>query len=426
MRLNARLPSDAIKAAFEPHLASNQTKIALAVSGGSDSIALAHLAIEACAGRGTEIVVMTVDHNLRPESRREAERVAAWCDHLGVTHRLLHWENPQEAVGNLSSAARDARYALMQADCKQLGINALYTGHTLDDQAETVLMRLARGSGVDGLSAMAKIKIRAGGITLHRPLLGFTRDQLRGHLTAIGQGGIDDPTNEDETYDRVKARQMLETLAPLGLTKERLAATARMMGLARTALEVQAGDLHDVWDWSPLGFAQTDSAEFFALPREIALRRLSGVLKALTGATYRPRLQGLEALMDHISEGGRTLHGCIVRRRGDKIVIMREPNAITDRENPGKSPILWDNRFEIDLTGPLDEGLMIAPLGEAGLQQIPLKTKDLPQVWRDAPHVARVATPALWRGDVLVSAPLAPWKAHSDGPELHVKAIWGK
>lgn len=426
MRLSVRLPIDAIKAAFEPHWDSNPKKIALAVSGGSDSIALAHLAKEAFAHRNTQIVVMTVDHGLRSASKAEAQHVAAWCASKGLEHRLLRWNNAKDVVGNLSSAARDARYALLQAECRRLGINDLYTGHTLDDQAETVLMRLARGSGVDGLSAMAKIKTLSGGVLLHRPLLALTRDQLRGHLNAIGQSWVDDPTNDDETYDRVKARQMFETLEPLGLTKERLATTARIMGMARTALDAQAGDPKDVWEWSPLGFAQTDSREFRALPREIALRRLAGVMNALTGATYRPRLQGLEALMDHLSEGARTLHGCIVRLRGDTIVVLREPNAISDTAHPVNELNLWDNRFEIGTSGPLDHGLTVKMLGEAGLQQIPIKTNDLSQSWRDAPHIARVATPALWRGDVLVSAPLAPWRANPGGSELRVKAIWVK
>jgi len=428
-----QLLPDAIARAFGPLLNSfsGQT-IAVAVSGGSDSMALLRLAQTHFGSdpQGTiKLIALTVDHGLRTESSDEAELVAGWCAALGVEHRTLVWHHGGSIRGNLSNAAREARYDLMQAECTRLGAAALLTGHTLDDQAETVLMRLARGSGVDGLSGIKATVSRrdstgtANPLTLVRPLLGLSRDELRGHLRAIGQDWINDPTNDNSDYDRVKARQMLGILAPLGLTTDRLAATARIMGMARTALETQAGEPQDVWEWSPLGFAQTDSAEFFALPREIALRRLSGVMNAMTGATYRPRLHALETLLDQLSDRARTLHGCVIYTRGDKITVLREPNAVSESFNPSNSPKLWDNRFLVSVNEPAETPLVIAKLGEAGIAQIPIKTKDLSPLWKAAPRDARLSTPALWRGDVLVSAPLAPWYADPDGPELHVKAI---
>jgi len=402
LQLSERLPPRVISDAFDSYDEPNKL-VAIAVSGGSDSMALLQLASEAFHNTNISVVAMTVDHALRPESRREAEKVAAWCDSLGVEHH-----------------------------CTRLGISYLMTGHTLDDQAETFLMRLARGSGVDGLSAISEKKSSIyaegsgqNGVALMRPLLGLSREQLRGHLRAIGQDWIDDPTNEDATYDRVKARQILETLGPLGLTKERLATTARVMGMAREALEAQAGNPQDVWDWSLLGFARTNVSAFNDLPKEIALRRLSAAMMRLTGNPYRPRLKALEGVLDS-QFAGHTLHGCIVRNARAQLIVMREPNAVAEPPRPFEPVENWDNRFQIDVNGPRDESLTIRMIGEEGLRQIPVKTEHLSHDWHNAHHYARMTTPALWRDDVLVFAPLAPWAAQIGGPELVVKAHWSK
>ena len=424
MRLADRLPRDLLTNAFSSDELSSLTSVAVAVSGGSDSLALLLLAHEDFTPHSIQIVAMTVDHTLRSESRAEAERVAAICKSLGIEHRLLTWQRPEVTCGNLSNAAREARYRLMQEACTAEGIRHLLTGHTLDDQAETVLMRLARGSGVDGLSAIAPSTQR-GSLTLKRPLLAVARDDLRQYLRAMGQDWIDDPTNDDDSYDRIKARKMFAALEPLGLTKQRLSTTARIMGMARDALEAQAGAPNDVWDWSELGFASTDSAEFWTLPAEIKLRRVAGALNMLTGATYRPRLKALEESLSNLQRGkAQTLHGCVIRDGRGKVTIMREPNALSEPPRTAKSIENWDNRFKIATEFAPESDLTIAALGEAGLRQIPKDHKGLTREWQDAYHAVKQTTPGLWRGDVLVSAPLAAWSADPDGPQLRVEPVW--
>ena len=422
MRLEDRLSRDFLTNAFSPDDLSCLTSVAVAVSGGSDSLALLRLAQSAFAPHGVEIVAMTVDHQLRPESTAEAEHVAMLCKSLGIAHRLLTWDRPETIPGNLSNAAREARYRLMAQACAREGIGHLLTGHTMDDQAETVLMRLARGSGVDGLSAIAPSAER-GALALKRPLLGVSREDLRDYLRDIGQDWVDDPTNDDEAYDRIKARKMFEALETLGLTKQRLATTARVMGMAREALEVQAGQTQDVWEWTALGFAQSDLGAFERLPREIKLRRLAGAMNRLAGTSYRPRLDALEDALD-ARPGTRSLHGCIVRWGRDKVTIIREPNAVTEPPRPAVSVENWDNRFKIIADFAPDPDLKIAMLGEAGLRQIPKDYKGLSRTWQDAYSAVKQTTPGLWRGDVLLSAPLASWSADLDGPILRACPLW--
>lgn len=210
-------------------------RVGLAVSGGGDSTALMLLAADWAPGAGAELHVATIDHGLRPEAAREAEQVAALCREVGIPCQVLRWQG-WDRRGNLQDAARRARKALLSGWAAERGIATILTGHTRDDQAETVLLRLARGSGVDGLAGIAPVTVE-NGLRWVRPLLGVGREELRDWLRARGAGWIDDPSNDDPRFDRVRARQMRDQLATLGLTAGRLADTAERM---RAAAEVLA------------------------------------------------------------------------------------------------------------------------------------------------------------------------------------------
>ncbi|HIP22434.1 MAG TPA: tRNA lysidine(34) synthetase TilS, partial [Rhodobacteraceae bacterium] len=257
-----------------------EAPLGVPVSGGGDSVALLLLLHSA----GHDLQVATVDHRLRPEAAGEALGVAKLCLELGVPHEVLVWETP-EFKGNLQKAAREARRGLLAGWAKRQGLRDIVLGHTLDDQAETVLMRLARGSGVDGLAGMAGIR-REGGLNWHRPMLGVRRAELRAYLREAGVGWVDDPSNDDLRYDRIKARQALEVLAPLGLSRERLAETAAHMRRARGALEVATLALAErcveVSEAGELGLSGFENA-----PREVQLRLLAAGLGWVSGAGYR-------------------------------------------------------------------------------------------------------------------------------------------
>ncbi len=251
-------------------------RIGVAVSGGGDSSALLHLMADWRDAGGPEVHAVTVDHGLRAGSAAEAAAVARAAAVRGVGHDVLAWSRPSR--GNLEAAARVGRIALIADWARARGIGDVALGHTADDQAETVLMRLARGSGVDGLAGMAALR-EAAGLRWWRPLLAARRGDLRDWLRARGISWIEDPMNDDPAFDRVKARRALEVLAPLGVTVEGLVATAGWMALARGALEAAClGAQGAVWrvEAGDVVFA---AAPFFDLPEELRLRLLTAALR---------------------------------------------------------------------------------------------------------------------------------------------------
>ncbi len=370
--------------------------IAIAVSGGSDSLALLHLAHAAPAGAMLHAV--TVDHGLRAESADEAARVAAICKGLGVPHAILRWQG-WEGQGNLQAEARDARYRLMAEWARDRGIGTILLGHTRDDQAETVLMRLGRSAGVDGLSGMAG-RFRRNDMTWCRPLLETDRATLRAYLRGMGAAWIDDPSNDDSRFERVRARAALRALAPLGIDAATLARVARHMGEARDALDACAADVARVTVRQDAGDLLLDWARLSAHPLELRRRILVAALVWVASAAYPPRREDVLSLLDESGmEGQRTLMGCVLRKERDGLRILREFNAV--RETRGATDAVWDGRWRLE--GPHDPAFCVAALGEAGLRLCP--------DWRDTgrPRASLLASPAVWRGDSLVAAPLAGW-----------------
>ena len=297
--------------------------IVVAVSGGGDSLALMHLLRAfARANKSKPPVVLTVDHGLRKSSASDAKKVARWAKQAGLTAHMLAWRGAKPKRG-IEAAAREARYRLMGAWLTKHKIGTLFVGHTEDDQAETFLLRLARGSGLDGLAAM---RARApwpvpgfAGLTLARPLLGFGREALRAYLGASGQEWLDDLMNDDEAFDRVKIRKARIALAQAGLSAARIAAAATHLARARESLEIvtEAVLVRAVRKRGDAPGVLLDPAVLAAAPREVGLRALASVLIAVGEQHYRPRFESLERLFDRMAgEGlgrGATLHGCHIR-----------------------------------------------------------------------------------------------------------------
>ena len=349
-------------------------------------MALLHLAHRWGAGR---VYAATVNHGLRPEAAAEAEGVARVCEALSVPHVTLPWRG-WSGQGNLQAAAREARAGLLTDWASELGLDAVLLGHTADDQAETVLMRLARGSGVDGLAGM---EARAG--LFLRPLLEVWRAELRDWLRARGLGWVEDPSNDDLRFDRVKARRLLEDLGGLGLTSARLLETAEHMRRARATLwqaagvwagahvRAEAGDL--LFDAQALDLSQGDSPG----------RVLSAAVQWIGGAAYRPRIEALREFAGGLLRGeARTLGGVWAQPDGARARLMREPGAV---QGPVPTGSVWDGRWQVSGPG----AGMVAALGEAGLSLCP--------AWRDAglPRASLLTSPAVWQGETLIAAPLA-------------------
>lgn len=386
-------------------------RIGVAVSGGGDSVALMHILSRLFEGSETQLHAATVDHGLRPESADEAGQVRGMAEAMGVSHSILRWRD-WDGTGNLQDQARRARYELLSDWCKSIGVSVLALGHTADDQAETVLMRLARASGVDGLAGIPT-KRTMNGIMVMRPMLDLTRQDLRKYLTDNDLPWIEDPSNEDRRFARIKAREALECLDDLGVSVTALSGVARNLSQAREALDwysfLAARDIADVFG----GDVVLDLRQFRTLPDEIARRLLVRAITWISGAQYPPRRAPLMDVLDSIRRGrGRsaTLGGCRILRQGRSIWICREYNAVRDEfSSPSK---VWDNRWHMtsDAKG---EDLQVRPLGRRGLTFC--------ENWREtgAPYAALLASPSVWKGDELVAAPLAglpgEWRAELAG-----------
>lgn len=343
--------------------------------------------------RPSAVQAATVDHQLRPEAAGEAQLVAQTCATLNVPHDTLVWSGWDQR-GNLQDAARQARRDLLAEWARAKGLSTVLLGHTRDDQAETVLMRLARGSGVDGLSGMRPAFVQAD-VTFLRPLLCVGRADLRDWLSERGIRWIEDPSNDDEGFDRIKARRLLAAGADMGLSVDRLVETADRMALARAALSDQADRLLASAvrvDW---GDILVDRQRFGEAPDEIRYRVLAHLLCARSGQGYRPRFRALKELAEKVSaEQGGTLHGCLVTCEGPSIRIGRDYAAVRDlRAKPGD---LWDGRWR--LNGPV--GTVVAALGQAAFGPLPNDRPDLPRATLQS-------SPALWDGETLLAAPLA-------------------
>lgn len=369
--------------------------LGLAVSGGGDSMALLH----AAAGLdGLAVRAVTVDHGLRPEAREEAALVARTSAELGVAHDILTWDD-WDNRGNLQGAARAARYALMRDWAGAHGIEAIALAHTRDDQAETVLMRLARKGGVDGLSAMSPMR-RADGITWLRPFLDVGRTDLRAALQGVGAAWVEDPSNIDPRFDRIRVRGAMEHLADIGIDAAALSAVARNMQTARAALDAVTAETFRAHVNLIGGDVVIQRAGFAAQSSEIRRRMLLEALKWVASAAYGPRASALGDLETTVMAGGRhTVHGCLIDADETTITIGREWNAISGVT--AQIGQIWDGRWVV--SGPENNGLSIAGLGGVGWSR--LKTEVEPTL----PRKTAITTPAVWSGTELIAAPAAGW-----------------
>ena len=328
--------------------------IGLAVSGGPDSLALMLLAARWAAAIDTapELIVYSLDHGLRTEAEAEVAMVLDTAAQLGLTARGLRWTGDKPEAG-LQEAARQARYRLIGAARKADGATLLLTAHHRGDQAETVLMRLAHGSGIEGLKAMTPMS-QVEGIAVFRPLLDVDPASLAAVVDGAGLTPARDPSNHDPAYERVRWRNLLPALAEEGLDSAALARFAGRMAEADAALAQMAeAAFAELVTLDGFGAASVPRAAFHALSPAIG-RRLLGRILNIVGGRQKPRALGqVERLYDQIAEGdlprAATLLGAVVRLKGDKLIVSREPGRALpdDIILLPRQGLVWDQRFLI-------------------------------------------------------------------------------
>ncbi len=384
-------------------------RIGLAVSGGPDSLALMQLVARwrEAGSAGPELAVLTVDHGLRPESREEAELVGRTASALRLPHEILNWEKGEPPAASLQEKARQARYDLMAAYCHAHNIPALVTAHHLDDQAETFLMRLKRGSGLDGLAAIPERGAWAG-IVILRPLLDVPKARLIATLSDAGLPFALDPSNADPRFERARMRQRSDALLALGLSPEALALSVRRLRRAREALDRTTCEFlarHSAM--SEAGYATVDRESFSTAPREIALRALAQLIAIVGGGEMPVQLAKLENLLAALEKDpgkAQTLGRCRLETLSGRLSLFREARGggfPVAHLRPGER-MLWDNRFKIELGANELEAVTVKALGEPGLREL----RDRSALVSSLPRLAARTLPSCWRGEVLLGLPV--------------------
>jgi tRNA(Ile)-lysidine synthase len=458
-------------------LSSLRLPLAIAVSGGPDSVALMHLVagwLNAGArpyrvpGAAPPVLVLTVDHGLRPESAEEARWVEVEAAQLQLAHVTLRWEGAKPKTG-IQEAARKARLALVSAYVANEPLpvpREVLLAHHRDDQAETLLMRLARGSGIDGLAGMREIETRTWlrlghpveeiSLFFRRPLLTVAKDRLIATLEASGARFLVDPSNQNPEFERVRLRQVRPQLEALGLTNEHLAHTVGRLASVQNALERasqhvarRAVAIHEG------AYAGVDLAQLNEASAELALRVVRSLVDAFGGQEEPVRLSQIEALMDRLvgraspAGGTMTLGGCIVERvksdareptgRGEQLRIYREPGRhglprVTLEPGGGW---FWDRRFYVSAAPTFEGPVQVAALNREQLAAVRRRVRD--RFSLELTPRAAVTLPAFWRCDQLLAVPhLQAWEPALAGPdaegrpllmvrfaEQHTRAIYG-
>lgn len=385
----------AAMAGFAPF--ENNAHIAIAVSGGADSMALCLLAQTWAEKYNARITAITIDHGLRPEAATEAERVHQWLAARQIAHHVLKW-NPGNKSSNVQARAREARYELLDRFCHAQNILHLLTAHHLDDQAETFLLRLSRGSGLAGLSAMKAVSYLPHARLL-RPLLPFPKPRLIATLQRHEQEWIEDPSNRNDQFARIRLREDRDLFEKHGLTAERLADTAAHLSRAQQAIDTmihKAGARLVRID--PTGYAGIDFLEFKNLDDETGLRLLDRTLSCIGGQYYGARWENLSALHTALTHDPifrpRTLSGCLIERQDGRILIQREFGTIMDELPITGETLFWDNRFRFQPPAPLPDGnYVLKPLGEAGWAKLAAVEKTLKNSYLPLP--VRYALPCI-------------------------------
>ena len=367
-------------------------RIGVAVSGGSDSMAMLHLMARVAPYAGWSVHAVTVDHRLRPEAAGEVAFVAKVCAGLGVPHAVLVWDHGP-ILGNLMQAAREARYQLLADWALGQGIADVAVAHTSDDQAEGFLIGLSRSAGLDGLTGMRQ-QFARDGVTFHRPFLNQSRAALRGYLLRQGLTWVEDPTNDNDRYTRTKARRVLKSLKPLGITVDRLSTVIHNLSMAQVVIAqtVQRAARDVVTEAA--GALTFERQAFLDLGPEVNRLLLIAMLRWMAGLTHAPRAESILNLQRALADNrDATLRGCRFRTRAGLVTLNREARAVGGPVPVGAQ---WDGRWLV--SGPPGE---VRVLGAEGLRQCP--------DWRATGLARQVleVSPGVWHGATLIAAPCA-------------------
>nr|WP_279327366.1 tRNA lysidine(34) synthetase TilS [Chelativorans petroleitrophicus] len=376
-------------ALFSPFDFSARKTVVVAVSGGGDSLALLFLLQDYLRkqAHAPSLLAVTVDHGLRAESAEEAHAVGCLVREYGIAHRVLAWQGPKPAT-RIAEAARRARLALLARAASEAGTDLVLTGHTVDDQAETVTMRLARGEG-RGLAGIAPATLYRGGVWFVRPLLATRRQALRMFLKARGIEWIEDPSNRDRRFERSRIRLDLgEEAVPSLLARAREASAAREEAGRRAAAFIAA-----LAEGVAPGLLRLPLADLKGADRESALYVLRILLAVAGGTPHLPDEERTANLLAQTGEGGRTtLSRSVVTCRHGYLHFHRELRNLP--RVPLSEEVHWDGRYRLRSRDAAQD-LAVAALGQDYAREAEVSGFDAPA---ELVRAALAAEPGLWKG----------------------------
>ncbi|MBN9343589.1 MAG: tRNA lysidine(34) synthetase TilS [Caedibacter sp. 38-128] len=379
---------------FEPH-----PYLAVAVSGGSDSLALALLANQWIKNHAGSLIALTVDHQLRPTSTQEAHQVQQWLSGYGINTIILTWAE-EKSGRRLQEKAREARYQKLEEWCRDQGVLHLLLGHHLEDQLETVSMRAEKGSGIEGMAGMSAL-VEKPYHRLLRPLLLYTKSRLQATLISSHQPWIEDPSNQNPKFKRVELRSKTSNFS---------SSEIHSFGQKRCAYEEALNRLiPEIVTPLPQGYAFLNYQAWSQLDLESQLGVMQRLLMTYGVNSYPPAGESVHKLILHFQKASssRTLNGCRISRYREKnLLFMREPGAIRheiDLSNAANTaPLFWDQRFSVHLSSPLHGQHTLKALGQKGWESVKKALEDQKEL---LPYPVALTLPSLWQQDQLIAIP---------------------
>ena len=370
-------------------------ELGLAVSGGSDSLAMLYICNDWAQKNKVKLHCLTVDHKLRSESAKEAELVANHCSGLGINHEIVEWKHEGNISGNLSDSARSARYKLIDKWRKELSF--VLVGHTKNDQIETFFMNLKRGSGIEGLKGMPLSFKRPEGYFVLRPLIHSSRESLQQVLQEKNINWVSDPSNYNEDFERISQRKTWEILKSEGFSESRIELSVAHMRRAHDALkqmlpvhfkQIGKQELTDLlWDYNA----------FIALPEEFKLRLISAAVMWNGNLHYRPRFKAVLDILENIKEEKTAvLGGTLFYHHAGKIRITTEFQSVKDNTVNCIVGSVWRNVWEVKRE---IKGGYIMPIGINGNNQLSKQQRTM------MPYRSRIIQPGIFLKEKLLLAP---------------------
>ena len=403
------------------------SKIAIAVSGGVDSMVLMNLAKESDFLNDKNVFILVVDHGLRAESKQEAKFVKNEAKKLGFPTRILKWKGSKPNK-RIQEEARNKRYSLLINFCRENNINNLYLAHHLDDQIETFLFRMFRGSGLQGLTSFSSSYER-NGLTLIRPLIDTPKSELISYARRKKINWVEDPSNKNQKYDRVKLRKVLPLIYKEGFDKKVFLKSVKKLRLANQALDQITKEFvlqYVIINKNISVFIKQEL--FLTAPEDVQLRVLQNTIRIFSGERYySPNYLKILNLMNWARNdndiSAKTLGGTIFRKRKGGLILYKEVKKLNDIKpiKLSKSKYkAWDNRFLIKINKSVKGE--ISYLGNEGVKILKSKKILGKKGFKGIPLTALYSIPAMWDGKRLISAPFFDYSV-DNSVNLKVKKI---